>query len=355
MTDSNRPENDAPAEKATPPEAPVAPEAPARPPKRGSGKQFAVIVDEKLRVPSGTQTAFDAYFMVDWSAASEPASGADSVWWALLRWTEGQAFIESGNCTRRSEWAALTEDRLRSDLASSRVLVGFDFPFGFPRGFAAAIGHQGSPRDAWSTVWNRLARDVTDDDANTNNRFAVAAALNLEVSGAFGPFYGRPSTRSDVILRTLSQKQEGVFPYPLVAKSGDRLARVRAADRLASGVSTPWFVFGGANSVGGQSLVGIPRVAALRKALPDARIWPFETGARLPSREEARVVLAEIYPSMFHRRSYATTEVHDRLQVLAASRAFAAADVAGELTGMFEAAPNDEAALHEEGWILGVR
>jgi hypothetical protein len=102
-------------------------------------------------------------------------------------------------------------------------------------------------------------------------------------------------------------------------------------------------------------LVGIPRVAALRARFPDLRIWPFETGRTVPT--DARVVVAEVYPSMFHRRRHHAArpaEVHDRLQVEATARAFAEQDERGALRGWFEAPPDDPSVLHEEGWVLGV-
>jgi hypothetical protein len=130
------------------------------------------------------------------------------------------------------------------------------------------------------------------------------------------------------------------------------LERTRLVDRCGKTASTPWFVYGGSNSVGGQALVGIPHVARLRQALPDARVWPFETGARLPPRADARIVLAEVYPSLFHVRQHGR-EVHDRLQVTATAIAFARMDADGLLGKLF-AVPRMDAALHEEGWILGV-
>lgn len=115
----------------------------------------------------------------------------------------------------------------------------------------------------------------------------------------------------------------------------------------------PQFVFGGGNSVGGQALVGIPHVSRLRALHADARVWPFETGARLPTRSEARVVVAEIYPSLFHTREETATDIHDRLQVIATAKALARRDAEGTLAELFAAPVAEESVLYEEGWILG--
>jgi hypothetical protein len=306
-----------------------------------------------LALAPRAKPAFDAYLMVDWSASCAPNTGADSVWWALLEWVDRSARLESGNCETRGALVAHARAVLSDRLGDRRALVGFDFPFGFPRGFAAALWHAGPSPDAWRAVWARLAAEIADGPDNRNNRFAVAAALNAAASGGFGPFYGRPRRVAPEIARTLPARRIGFFRFPLRTSSGPELPARRLADDRARARSSPWFVYGGGNSVGGQALVGIPRVRELRAAISDARIWPFETGARLPPREEARVVLAEIYPSLFHVRDRATEIVHDRLQVEAAARRFAVLDARGDLAALFAAPPADPAVLHEEGWVLG--
>jgi precorrin-8X/cobalt-precorrin-8 methylmutase len=310
-------------------------------------------VEAPLRLPRGAVPAFDACCIVDWSAASVPTLGPDSVWWSLARWVDREPSLETGNAPTRHAFAAELVAWLRGPLAGLRVLVGFDFPFGYPRGFAAALGHRGRAADAWAAAWQTLGDAVRDDASNANNRFEVAAALNARISGGFGPFFGRPRSAPPAVAAHLSPRQREVFEFPLPTRGGGSLERMRLADRAARTASTPWFVYGGANAVGGQALVGIPHVARLREAIPEARVWPFETGARLPPRGAARVVLAEVYPSLFHVRRPGA-EVHDRLQVIATARAFARLDAEGRLAAAFGVPGADPAALHEEGWVLGV-
>jgi hypothetical protein len=294
---------------------------------------------------------FDAYVVVDWSARSVPATGPDSVWWSLaLR--GGGARTQARNPPTRHDLVSELGAALRGPLADRRVLVGFDLPLGYPRGFAAALGHRGSRRHAWRHVWGTLRDLVGDDERNANNRFEVAAALNARVSGGFGPFFGRPPRVPAAVAAHLSSCQRGVFDFSLRTRSGATLARLRLADAAARTASSPWFVYGGANSVGGQALVGIPHLARLREAFPDSRVWPFETGTVLPPRTKARIVVAEVYPTMFHLRR-GGAEVHDRLQVIATAEAFARLDAEGRLDELFAAAPEDPAVLDEEGWVLG--
>ncbi len=60
-----------------------------------------------------------------------------------------------------------------------RVLVGFDFPYGYPCGSSRALGLPFG-RQPWWEIWTQLAARVQDAANNVNNRFVVAAvASNL--------------------------------------------------------------------------------------------------------------------------------------------------------------------------------
>lgn len=311
-------------------------------------------METRLERPPGTVTAFDAYLMVDWSANSKRKLHEHSIWWALHVW--GADRVRTQNCETRAQAMETVSELLRGELASLRVLVGFDFPFGFPEGFAVALGHTGAPRLAWQTAWRDLGARMRDGADNGNNRFEVAADYNTRLTGgARGPFFGRHEHLDHRVRAALPARHRGVFDYPVQTVQGPALAKFRETD-VRAGVSSPaWFLFGGENSVGSQALLGIPRVLALRDALPDARIWPFETGAVLPRRDAARVVLAEIYPSLFHARATLEAGVHDELQVVATARHLAALDARSSLAPLFEAPASHLTALQEEGWILGAR
>lgn len=77
---------------------------------------------------------FDAHVMVDWSAASVPRTGRDSIW-VCWHGADGESLE---NPSTRHAAKALLAGRLAAAAArGERVLVGFDFPFGYPTGFAA--------------------------------------------------------------------------------------------------------------------------------------------------------------------------------------------------------------------------
>ncbi len=90
---------------------------------------------------------FDAYIMVDWSAASRKTrAGKDSIWYCLVVRQNGRALIRDVQNPRTRQDAY---DRIFHHLVSLHrqgliTLVGFDFPYSFPRGFAGTLGLDGN-------------------------------------------------------------------------------------------------------------------------------------------------------------------------------------------------------------------
>lgn len=293
---------------------------------------------------------FSAYVIVDWSAASKPSTGADSVWIGVLkRDVRFRMHFEAHNPATRAEAEkrlGLVLDDLRK--RSERALVGFDFPLGFPRGFAPALKLTAEP--VWRAVWDQLDRMVKDKADNTNNRFGVGSELNRRLTGGPFPFWGCPPKDA---LTTLQPKR-------VRAHGPDDLPEFRHADLAAKGAASIWKLYYN-GSVGGQAILGIPAVRRLKLARGEAvRIWPFETGfkALAPGDlDDVEAVVAEVYPSLVKVQP-ASGEVKDQAQVRATAEYFARLDEAGKLGGVFGPAKAMAAdavadAEREEGWILG--
>jgi len=285
---------------------------------------------------------FDAFVMVDWSAATVPRTGRDSIW---ICWLEKDGERLENPPTRRAA-KNLLENWLEAALEShARILLGFDFPFGYPAGFAARLGLSGPP---WRAVWDEIARLLRDDEHNANNRFDVAEALNRRVSGAAFPFWGCPRGFPRVYLDGRHHR----------GHERDGLAERRLVDLHIPSAQPCWKLLG-AGSVGGQALTGIPVVRALRddpRWIDRARIWPFETGLRAP--EQGTVVIAEVYPSLW-AVSPAAGEPKDAAQVRSVARFFAERNGAGEFTALFAGDPSLTREQRyrvetEEAWTLGV-
>jgi hypothetical protein len=293
---------------------------------------------------------FSAYVIVDWSAASKPTTGADSVWIGVLkRDVRFRLAFESFNEATRAD----AEARLNLILAdlkkrSERALVGFDFPLGFPRGFADALKLKGEP---WRAAWDELGKRVVDKPTNVNNRFNVAAQLNRLLTDGPFPFWGAPP--KDVQTTLMATKSRAHGP-------GD-LPEFRHADLAAKGAASIWKTYYN-GSVGGQAIMGIPVVRRLKDARGEAaRVWPFETGFKAMTEADLAgvdVVFAEVYPSMVKPQG-AAGEVKDLMQVRTLAEHFARLDEANKLGEVFGPAKGMAAdavldAEREEGWILGI-
>ena len=283
---------------------------------------------------------FDAYVMVDWSAANVPRTGRDSIW---ICWRD-RAGERLANPATRHQAKGLLADWLAEPVArGERVLLGFDFPFGYPAGFAARLGLGGTP---WRAVWNEITGLLQDTENNRNNRFLVGAELNRRVSSGRFPFWGCPTHFSHEFLGPKHHRRH----------EHESLAEKRLIDCWMRGAQPCWkLAYTG--SVGSQVLTGIPVVKELRGNTAwdaRARIWPFETGLLPP--EDAQVVFAEVWPSWWTAHPELGPPT-DKAQVRTVAALFAARDRAGELASWF--APPVRAAevrqiVSEEAWTLGV-
>ena len=253
--------------------------------------------------------SFDIHVVVDWSAAGVPRQGKDSIWIGVA---EGGHVATSNPATRAEAVAALDTLFDRATAAGQRVLAGFDFPFGYPRGLSQAI----RPGGDWRDVWTRIAALVQEGPRNASNRFHAAAQLNALFPGD-GPFWGN-GLKDDIV--GLPRKKPSGWGDPLPENR-------RSCETAAKGAQEVWKL-AGAGSVGSQALTGIAALQGLR-ARHDLRIWPFEG-------HEAGHVLAEVYPSLLPVKP-GPGEATDAAQVRTLARAFAAADGAGLLDAMLGA------------------
>jgi len=284
--------------------------------------------------------------MVDWSAASKPTTGPDSIWIGVLkRNVRFQMAFEAHNPATRVEAEKLLNsilDELKRK--SERVLVGFDFPLAFPRGTAAALKLSGEP---WRAVMDFTAKEIKDKPDNTNNRFQVGAKMNRLMTGEAFPFWGAPARDEQTMLSAKRPREHGPNDLP----------ELRLTEQSTKGPSPIWKLYY-QGSVGGQALTGLPVIKRLRDTRA-AKVWPFETGWRpLTSADVAdtEAVFAEIYPSLFGAKP-AAGEVKDQAQVRTACERFNALDEKGQLAALFGPTKDDqrrEIVEREEGWILGV-
>ena len=286
---------------------------------------------------------FDTIVLVDWSASSVPATGADSIW--ILE--DDETGVRLANPPTRIEASRQLGERF-TELAATgrRTLAGFDFPLGYPAHLADRLNLSGPP---WLAIWRTWRRLIVDAENNFNNRFEAAAVLNLRITGGAGPFWGCPPKSQR---RTLSsRKREAHF---------NGLAELRLCEVRQRRTQSPFKLYA-KGAPGSQALLGIPMLTRLRFETQfgrEARVWPFETGFR-PPEPQPLAVFAEVYPSMAVAE-IRTGEVKDAAQLRGLAAFLRAAEGAGELDTLFEppaVLTPDEIRLveREEGWILGVR
>jgi hypothetical protein len=298
---------------------------------------------------------FDAYIMADWSAASKPTLGANSIWIGILaKDARLKLQFSSVNIDTRLKARAFIEDMVaKLTKRGDKVLLGFDFSLGYPAGTAAALGLDTASQAPWQAMHAHLAGKLKDKPDNSNARYAIAAGLNYAISKGPFPFWGAPAR--DVV-STLGATRPDYTGAPLAEF---RLCESYLKEKKAGQPKSVWQL-AYAGSVGSQTLTGLPHVHALRQLWPASRIWPFEFGdtpLTAGSLEDVRVVMAEIYPSIL-RAKPEKGEVADEAQVRGIARHYADLDEKGLLGASFSTGKSLSpeqigSVLAEEGWILG--
>ena len=300
---------------------------------------------------------FDHFFVIDWSSRAKPSPrkpSKDAIWLA-----EGAAAGAGRMTTKyfrtRQGCYDYVVKRLKALAArKKRVLVGWDFAFGYPKGLAKAANMKGKP--AWRAVWKYLDKHIVDKADNHNNRFSVGGDLNRRITGGSGPFWGVPAGQSGVFL---GAKKD--FSYPVRNKRAS-LEERRIVERRVKRAQSPWkLAYTG--SVGSQSLLGIPRLDQLLRKEPKLKehteVWPFTTrfADQLPA--GAPLILhVEIYPSTVEVSG--KDKILDRDQVQSYLKWLRNQQAKGRLAKLL-AGPEDltakerKQAIRHEGWILGVK
>ncbi len=267
---------------------------------------------------------FDRVIVADWSAASAPSPArpsADAIW---IGSADAAGVETSYFRTRTAAETALTQAILEP---KGRLLIGFDFPMGYPTGFAARL--TGTPQAR--AVWRWLAAELHDGPDNRNTRFEVANQINSTFGQ--GPFWGRPRS---LTLPHLPERK--AVDYPALG-----LSERRQVETLVPRAQPVWKLFT-TGAAGGQGLVGQPMIDRLSH-MPGVAVWPFDP-------PDTRVVLAEVYPSLLAPAVRANTgPIKDEAQVRLLARALWTLSQQDTLAPLFDTPTSP--VTTEEGWILG--
>lgn len=296
---------------------------------------------------------FDAYIIVDWSAAEAKKTGEQSVWIGVAkRDARFRPAYESHNPATRAEGEALLRKLVsEAQRRGERVFIGFDFALAYPAGTAARLKLDGQP---WSAMWKFLAAEVKDKPDNTNNRFAVANKMNRLMTDGPRPFWGAPAKQVQTWL-------SATRPDDVYAGMKEFRATEEAACKGKQRPKSVWQMHG-AGVVGGQTMLGVAMLARMVEDWgPSVAVWPFGTGWKALTAadvEPLSVVVGEVWPSLMPLKPE-PGEVKDATQVRTLAQHLLRLDEKGELGALFgapkDASPELIAQVEaEEGWILGV-
>jgi len=268
---------------------------------------------------------FDSFAMLDWSGGNDtgPRPRRDAIWLGLVRaGVEEEPLYLRNRVVAEVALAALIEQECA---AGRRLMIGCDFPFGFPAGFVTALTGSHDPFAVWDWLEARI-----EDTPKANNRFDLAGGINARFPGV-GPFW----------FNGLAREIEGLPRRD--TRHGHGLSDRRRADAGAPGSFSAWQM-GGAGAVGGQVLIGLPVLNRLRRRFAgQVAVWPFEP-------LDAPVALVEVWPGLINpvvKRAEATGGIRDAHQVRLMARGLARLPSPKLAAMLAVEAP-------EEGWILGL-
>ena len=262
--------------------------------------------------------------MVDWSSGNDRGATPtkDAIWiGSILNAVEQEPSYQRNRQVAEDALSQMIETEVQ---ASRRLLIGFDFPFGYPKGLAQKVTGQSDPLGLWDWFAMNL-----DDTPQLNNRFDLAGRMNAMFPGE-GPFWFNGLKRNIPHL-----------PRKGTDRAGHGMAERREVEELAKGAFPLWQM-GGAGAVGGQAMTGMAALSRLRARFPGMiAVWPFEPLDR-------PVAFVEIWPSLIAERvALEADDIKDRAQVRCLTRAIAGLDP-DRLDAMLKVDAG------EEGWILGL-
>lgn len=266
-------------------------------------------------------SGFDTFIIVDWSGGNQGSvqPQADAVWGCVARENAVEDAVYLRNRNIAEKW--LLNTLICERAAGRRVFVGFDFPFGYPVGFGVALTGSDDPFTLWDWFEARIK-----DAPTSNNRFDLAGQINSYFGGK-GPFWGNALKRDIVDLPRTKLAYENSFPNR------------RKAEDYAKGAFTLWQM-SGVGSVGGQTMMGLPVLARLRRHFgAELTVWPFEALG-------SPISIVEVWPSLTVDMAPAGW-IKDQWQVHSLARNIAALD-RDRLKEMLNI------PITSEGWIFGI-
>jgi hypothetical protein len=294
--------------------------------------QSLLLEIEQYRREESDRALFDAYAFADYRGARDDGAGV-VLFVALGSGPARQVTDVRNRRTLEPTWHQLVESLSKRGL---RLLFGQDHQYGIPRAFAVELGLDISN---WRSGLRMLFSDENEwgkaATAGDAGRFAHTLNEALVVAGR--PSYFWSATKATT--------------YKIPANPPRTPIDVSVYRRTERGGGFPLSRVGDNGAVGGQTIVGLPRILSLLKNHPKVRVWPFDG---IAIAEYARDhVMIEPYPTLVRdaqlvqsdeNDAFASTfwaQKNDRGGILANALDLSALSVAEQQQVMFE------------GWIAG--
>lgn len=287
---------------------------------------------------------FDRILVADWSARAKPSGATrreDALW---LAESGTRPVLPAHHRDRYSMFEDIKSRIAQALTNGERMLVGFDFGFGYPSPFTGLVASNRAD------LWRQIDEGLGPDAINSGHKGRVVEDWLKKLG----------KSRFWVV-----QQQKA---FPTVGGSKDRIDDARYPEwRLTESkpldVKAPSSAFKltGAGSVGAQILTGIPYLRRLQLAFPGrVHVWPFDTSWEV---SDGQIILVEVYPSLLKQVYSGDTGhrgpwVFDAMQVDVLAEAFWKLDQAKGLGALFGqpdclTAGEAKVAQDEEGWIFG--
>ena len=117
---------------------------------------------------------WDSFVMVDWASGNDqgPVPRKDAIWiGAVLDGREKKPVYQRN---RQVAEDAIAELITREAGAARRLLIGFDFPFGYPVGFSARVVGRPDPLALWDWFGDNLSLVVLSIESMREKIFIVS-------------------------------------------------------------------------------------------------------------------------------------------------------------------------------------
>ena len=284
---------------------------------------------------SGDKGIFDCYAFADYRGDTRDSGGGVVLAVAV---GSGPVRLVSGVSSRRSLSPALISLLCAATASKLRVVFGQDHQYSVPR---ALMKELRLPDEDWRKAMRSLfVEGPFAQHAQDGHAGAFAAAVNASLVAKEKPPYFWSATKSERYGIPRSCPRENTDP------SQRRLTEVR--------LGFPFCRVGDNGSVGGQSIVGIPRLLQLLVECADknvaVNVWPFDS---LSIEDLSDHVAIEPYPSLVRDAGVVQNDANDAIASTTWAQRLDRDGILGKELDLTSLGREQKRTVKIEGWMAG--